>query len=78
MANMEEAQKILSKLGLPLAQQNEMSALTLLALCGLSPRDAWKKAKRQGMTVTKGVIDFIAEIPDHMIHFNGDHFMDHP
>jgi len=61
MANMEEAKKILSKLGLPLAQQNEMSALTLLALCGLSPRDAWKKAKRQGMTVTKGVMDFIAK-----------------
>jgi len=58
---MEEAKKILSKLGLPLAQQNEMSALTLLALCGLSPRDAWKKAKRQGMTVTKGVMDFIAK-----------------
>lgn len=61
MANMDEARKILSKLGLPLAQQNEMSALTLLALCGLSPRDAWKKAKRQGMTVTKGVMDFIAK-----------------
>ncbi|MBU2054027.1 MAG: hypothetical protein KKC25_03485 [Proteobacteria bacterium] len=39
MANME-AQKILSNLGLPLAQQNEMSALMLLALCGLSSRDA--------------------------------------
>ena len=64
MANMEEAQKILSKLGLPLAQQNEISALTLLALCGLSPRDAWKKAKRQGMTVTKGVMAFIAKAYD--------------
>jgi type II restriction enzyme len=61
MANMEEARKILSTLGLPLAQQNEMSALTLLALCGLSPHDAWKKATRQGKTVTKGIMDFIAK-----------------
>ena len=33
MNKIEEAQAILKSLGLPAAQQNEMSALTLLALC---------------------------------------------
>lgn len=33
-------------LGLPRAQQNERSALTLLALAGLGPRDAWRTASR--------------------------------
>jgi hypothetical protein len=44
MAKIEEAQDILKALGLPAQQQNEMSALTLLALCGLRPDDSWKKA----------------------------------
>lgn len=33
MGKIKEAQIILKALGLPDAQQNEMSALTLLALC---------------------------------------------
>ena len=33
MSKITEAQAILKALGLPAAQQNEMSALTLLALC---------------------------------------------
>jgi len=32
-----QAQEVLRALGLPKPQQNEMSALTLLALAGLSP-----------------------------------------
>lgn len=59
MARVEEAQDILRQLGLPAAQQNEISALTLLALCGLGRSDRWSKARRRGLTVTKGVMDFV-------------------
>lgn len=54
-----QAQAILKALGLPKAQQNQISALTLLALCGLQANDSWTQAGREGRTVTKGVMDFI-------------------
>ncbi|GER80508.1 MAG: N-6 DNA methylase [Anaerolineales bacterium] len=44
MGKIEQAQEILESLGLPSAQQNEISALTLLALAQLSERSAWKNA----------------------------------
>ncbi len=56
-----EAQAILKALGLPKAQQNQISALTLLALCGIQTNDPWTRADRKGRTVTKGVMDFIRE-----------------
>jgi len=40
-----DAQQILRDLGLPRAQQNERSALCLLALLNLTPRKAWSKAE---------------------------------
>jgi hypothetical protein len=61
MSKIEEAREILRSLGLPRAQQNEMSALTLLALCGLRPNDQWRKARRHSVTVTKGIMSFIAQ-----------------
>ncbi len=61
MAKIEEAQEILKSLGLPRAQQNEMSALTLLALCGLRPDNRWRRARRNSVTVTKGIMNFIAQ-----------------
>ena len=61
MTKVEEAQDILEALGLPAPQQNEMSALTLLTLCGLQHKDTWDKARRPGLTVTKGIMTFIAE-----------------
>lgn len=61
MPKIEEAQEILKALGLPQAQQNEMAALTLIALCGLKPNDVWKDAKREACTVTKSVMDFLKE-----------------
>lgn len=61
MRKIEEDKKILSALGIPAAQQNEISALTLLALCGLKPKDSWSKADRKSLTVTKGIMAFIAE-----------------
>lgn len=60
MGKIEAAQDILRTRGLPKAQQNEMSALTLLALCGLGPRDPWSRAQRRSMTVTKGIMEFAA------------------
>jgi hypothetical protein len=46
-----EAQAILKALGLPQAQQNRISALTLLALCGTDMNTPWDR--REARTVTK-------------------------
>lgn len=59
MTKVEEAQEILAALGLPPAQQNEISAYTLLALCGLTSETPWKKAKRQSLTIRKGIMEFV-------------------
>lgn len=59
MPEISDAQKILTALGMPPAQQNEMAALTLLALCGLKPTDSWLSAKRQSTTISKGIMAFI-------------------
>jgi len=59
MPLIEEAQDILRSLGLPRPQQNEMSALTLLALCDLKPGENWNRARRPSLTVTKGIMAFI-------------------
>lgn len=56
-----QAQAILTALGLPGSQQNQISALTLLALCGLGINDAWLRARRDRRSVTKGIMDFIRE-----------------
>jgi type II restriction enzyme len=61
VATVDEAQTILRALGLPPAQSNEMAALTLLALCGLTPRTPWKAATRSRRTVTKGIMDYVRE-----------------
>jgi hypothetical protein len=61
MNKIKEAKTILKELGLPKAQQNEMSALTLLALCGIKNADAWKDAQRSSLKVTKGVMAFMTK-----------------
>lgn len=61
MSKIEEAQEILKSLGLPAAQQNEMSAVTLLALCNIKENDSWANASCQSLGVTKGVMTFVAE-----------------
>lgn len=61
MASVAEAQVILRALGMPVAQQNEISALTFLALCGLGPDNAWSTANRGSMTISKGIMHFIRE-----------------
>ena len=46
MSKTDEALEILRLLGLPIAQQNERSALTLLALAGLKVNDSWINTKK--------------------------------
>lgn len=56
----EEAAAVLKELGLPRAQQNERSALTLLALLDLRPEDPWAAAASPLRGVTQ-MMDFFAE-----------------
>lgn len=51
MGKIEQAQEILEALGLPAAQQNEISALTLLTLAQLSEKTPWKNAKSENLRV---------------------------
>ena len=51
MGKIEEAQEILESLGLPSAQQNEVSALTLLALAQVSEKTAWKNSSNPRLRV---------------------------
>lgn len=61
LPDINDAQEILKALGLPTAQQNEMSALTLLALVGLGPDDPWTAATRTRQSVSKTIMAFIAD-----------------
>lgn len=61
MSKITEAQEILKALGLPAAQQNEMSALTLLALCSIKEDTAWAKATRTSQRITKEIMAFVNE-----------------
>lgn len=47
MSKITEATEILASLGLPRAQQNERSALTLLALANVLPKTSWADASSQ-------------------------------
>lgn len=51
MGKIEQAQEILESLGMPSAQQNEISALTLLTLAQLSEVTPWKNAKSESLRV---------------------------
>ncbi len=61
MTKIEQAQKILKELGLQAAQQNEMSALTLLALCGLKKSTPWSVATRERCGVSNEIMAFVNE-----------------
>ncbi|MBG00347.1 MAG: hypothetical protein CMI36_15245 [Owenweeksia sp.] len=58
MNKIEQAQQILYDLGLPEAQQNKIAALSFLALCGIKQNSSWKDAKRQSLTLSKGIMEF--------------------
>lgn len=62
MDKIQEAQLILKELGLPKSQQNEISALTLLALCNISEDDSWENAQKRSLGVSKGIMNFISEV----------------
>ncbi len=51
MGKIQEAQRILQELGLPPAQQNEISALTLLALCNLKETTPWNQLSGDTITI---------------------------
>jgi len=55
-----EANQILISLGLPRAQQNERSALCLLALLNLTPRKKWSKAENPLVGITP-IMDWMRE-----------------
>ncbi len=61
MNKIEEAQIILKDLGLPKSQQNEMSAVTLLALCNIKEDDKWENAEKISLGVSNGVMKFSAD-----------------
>lgn len=54
------AMQILAALGLPKPQQNERSALTLLALLNLKPRSDWSQAENPFMGITP-IMDWIRD-----------------
>lgn len=59
MNKIREAQEILKSFGLPEAQQNEMSALTLLALCNIKKRSNWNFASKNSLGISKGIMSFV-------------------
>ena len=69
MKKIEEAKSILIGFGLPKSQQNERSALALLALCNIKKTDTWQSASPVSMSVVgnknnpkyPGIMRFIAK-----------------
>lgn len=58
--NIADALEILSALGMPRAQQNERSALCLLALLNLTPNKAWSQAQKPLIGITP-IMDWARE-----------------
>ncbi len=56
----DEALTILQDLGMPRGHQNDRSALTLLALCGLQPSGVWSQLQRPMLGITP-IMDFSRE-----------------
>lgn len=51
MGKIQEAQQALKALGMPSAQQNEISALTLLVLAQLSEETPWREARQPNLRI---------------------------
>ncbi|MCK9411581.1 MAG: hypothetical protein M0Q53_04715 [Prolixibacteraceae bacterium] len=62
MNKIDDAKVILKTLGLPIAQQNEISAFTLLALCDIKPHSKWSNASKESQTISKGIMAFCKEV----------------
>ncbi len=63
MRKVAEATEILAALGLPHAQQNRRSALTLLALAHVGPDDAWADSERP-LLRTVDIMEFMRKVYD--------------
>jgi len=63
MNKIEEAQKILRDLGLSHASQ-QISALTLLALCDIRADVNWKDARQNSITLSNGIMEFAKKYYD--------------
>lgn len=57
-----EARKILEELGLPPKQHNKIAGLTLLALCRMTLDSRWKNARRESLTIRKGIMDYVGTV----------------
>jgi hypothetical protein len=62
-ALLDSALQVLAALGLPKAQQNDRSALSLLALLNLKPRKNWQQAENPLMGITP-IMDWIRDYFD--------------
>ena len=51
MSKIDDARDILEQLGLPPAQRNDISCLTLLALTGLSEDDPWSQTSKPSLSI---------------------------
>lgn len=58
--HLSSAQQVLLSLGLPREQQNERSALCLLALLNLTPKKRWARAENPLMGITP-IMDWVAQ-----------------
>jgi hypothetical protein len=58
VTRVEEAQEILSALGLPQAQQGKLAAYTLLAVVDIGKSAAWIDAKRRSIRIHE-ILQFI-------------------
>ena len=54
-----EVQGIIETLGMQPPQCNEMSGMTFIVLCGLTPDVEWSTAERRSCTATKGIMHHI-------------------
>ena len=64
MGKIEQAQAVLRFLQLPPAQQNEMSALTLLVLAQLSEDVPWSQARRQSLRIHDMRVEILGSVLD--------------
>jgi BsuBI/PstI restriction endonuclease HTH domain len=60
LKKIEEAKAILRDIGLPIAQQNERSALTLLALLNLKVNTPWNSCSNPLLGITP-IMEFITK-----------------
>lgn len=58
---MEEAKEYMIMAGFRKELINKMSILTFLALCGIKPDTKWEKISITHMTLTKGIMQFVAD-----------------